>query len=94
MFENPRRGRQARNFTTTVPKILDLKSSSDIFRTLTFGAPDDITPGIREKARLSRLNCGTCIVTDFRIFPVFKRTDGVTTRKDKRLLQCEQFNFI
>ena len=28
MFENPRRGRQARNFTTTVPKILDLKSSS------------------------------------------------------------------
>ena len=92
MFENPGRGRQARNFTTNVPKILDLKSSSDIFRTLTFGAPDDITPGIREKARLSRLNCSTCIVTDFRIFP--ERADGVTTRKDKRLLQCEQFNFI
>ena len=28
MFENPRRGRQARNFTTNVPKILDLRSSS------------------------------------------------------------------
>ena len=27
-FENPRRGRQARNLTTNVPKILDLKSSS------------------------------------------------------------------
>ena len=27
MFENPRRGRQARNFATNVPKILDLKSS-------------------------------------------------------------------
>ena len=27
MFENPRRGRQARNFTTNDPKILDLKSS-------------------------------------------------------------------
>ena len=26
---NPKRGRQARNFTTTVPKILDLKSSSE-----------------------------------------------------------------
>ena len=26
-LENPRRGRQARNFTTNVPKILDLKSS-------------------------------------------------------------------
>ena len=29
MFKNPRRGRQARNFTTNVPKILDLKSSSE-----------------------------------------------------------------
>ena len=29
MFENHRRGRQARNFTTNVPKILDLKSSSE-----------------------------------------------------------------
>ena len=28
MFENPRR-QQARNFTTNVPKILDLKSSSE-----------------------------------------------------------------
>ena len=27
--ENPRRGRQARNLTTNVPKILDLKSSSE-----------------------------------------------------------------
>ena len=30
MFENPRRGRQARNFGKNVPKIIDLKSSSDI----------------------------------------------------------------
>ena len=29
MFENTRRGRQARNFTANVPKILDLKSSSE-----------------------------------------------------------------
>ena len=29
MFENPRRGKQARNFTRNVPKILDLKSSSE-----------------------------------------------------------------
>ena len=29
MFENPRRGRQARNFTTNIPKILDLKSFSE-----------------------------------------------------------------
>ena len=29
MFENPRRDMQARNFTTNVPKIVDLKSSSE-----------------------------------------------------------------
>ena len=29
MFKNPRRGRQPKNFTTNVPKILDLKSSSE-----------------------------------------------------------------
>ena len=42
LFENPRRGMQARNFTTNVPKILDLKSSSEqiFFRKLSLGAPD------------------------------------------------------
>ena len=42
MFENPRRGRQARNFTTNVPKILDLKSSLEqiFFRKLSLGAPE------------------------------------------------------
>ena len=40
MFENPWRDRQARNFATNVPKILDLKSSSEqIFsRKLSLGA--------------------------------------------------------
>ena len=40
MFKNPRRGRQARNFTENDPKILDLKSSSEqiIFRKLSLGA--------------------------------------------------------
>ena len=42
MFENPRRGRQARNFTENDPKILDLKSSFEqiIIRKLSLGAPD------------------------------------------------------
>ena len=42
MFENPKRVRQERNFTTNVPKILDLKSSSKQipFRKLTLGAPE------------------------------------------------------
>ena len=44
MFENPRRGMQARNFTAYVPKILDLKSSSEqmFFRKLSLGAPDEL----------------------------------------------------
>ena len=29
MFQNPRRSRQARKFTKNVPKVLDLKSSSE-----------------------------------------------------------------
>ena len=45
-FENPRRGRQARNFSENDPKILDLKSSSEqilkIFRKLLLGAPDAV----------------------------------------------------
>ena len=42
MFENPRRSRQARNFTENDPKILGLKSSSEviIFRKLSLGAPE------------------------------------------------------
>ena len=40
MFENPRRGRQARNLTTNVPKILDVKSSSEqIFPKIVVGCP-------------------------------------------------------
>ena len=45
MFENPRRGRQARNFTKNVPKILDLKSSSEQMFSKNWrcmGAPDDM----------------------------------------------------
>ena len=42
MFENPRRSSQARNFRTNVPKILDLKSTSEqiFFRKLSLGAPE------------------------------------------------------
>ena len=42
MFENRKRGKQARNFTTNVSKILDLKSSSEqIFsRKWPLGAPE------------------------------------------------------
>ena len=48
MFENPRRGRQARNFITNAPKILDLKSSSEqIFsRKLSLGAPVSSLPNL------------------------------------------------
>ena len=44
-FENLRRGRQARNFTTNVPKILDFKLivfQTDILQKLMLGAPDTV----------------------------------------------------
>ena len=55
MFENPRRGRQARNFTN-VSKILDLKSSSEqiFFRKLSLGAPD-VTLEFRDRHSVSSL---------------------------------------
>ena len=60
MFENPRRSRQARNFTTNVPKILDLKSSSEqiFFRKLSLGAPGDLPFSVIKFA------CGSTICAD------------------------------
>ena len=57
MFENPRRGREARNFTTNVPKILVLKSSSEqIFsRKLPLGAPVKCVRGMSVYYRESQV---------------------------------------
>ena len=53
MFENLRRGRQAGNLTTNVPKILVPKSSSEkIFsRTLPLGAPEISVKAIKKSGR-------------------------------------------
>ena len=58
MFENPRRGRQARNFTTNAPKILDLKSSFEqIFsRKLPLGAPESMLVRVKHTVSL-RYRC-------------------------------------
>ena len=58
LFENPRRGMQARIFTTNVPKILDLKLSSEqiFFRKLSLGAPDLLQ--VKIKLRLKFFNLG------------------------------------
>ena len=53
MFENPRRGRQARNFATTVPKILDLKSSSPLLYLLTLRK-------LHKIPQLEPVYCGFC----------------------------------
>ena len=56
-FENPRRGRQARNFSENDPKILDLKSSSEqiILRKLSLGAPVSLFSEIMHCMEHSRL---------------------------------------
>ena len=66
MSENPRRGRQARNFTTNVPKILDLKSSSEqiFFRKLSLGAPEDKTWKTQRYQR-DKHNLSNAAFTDF-----------------------------
>ena len=52
MFENPRRGRQARNFTTNVPKIVVLKSSSEqIFSKILRWVPLGLFLFLQEKTR-------------------------------------------
>ena len=60
MFKNPRRGRQARNSTKNIPKVLDLKSSSEqiFFRKLTLGAAVNWRR-TREKYRKKKLSRGT-----------------------------------
>ena len=65
MFENPRRGRQARNFTTNAPKILDLTSSSaQIFsRKLPLGAPDCPYWDIQQRIHKAKV---VCIIWRFR----------------------------
>ena len=47
MFENLRTGRQARNFTTNVPKILDL----------TLGAPENVTNTTSENRNSAIRKC-------------------------------------
>ena len=83
MFENPRRGRQARNFTTNVPKILDLKSSSEqiFFRKLSLGAPEFVLWKIAKKLCTS---FGTRLGTQnrtFRLVSVISRSETVITSR-------------
>ena len=62
-FETPRRGRQARNLTTNVPKILDLKLSSEqIFSKIVVECPCELklfrSATRVENTRRRRLNKG------------------------------------
>ena len=65
MFENPRRGRQTRNFTTNVPKNLYLKSSSEqIFSEnwswvpLQYGCCEEVQTGLLFTGIAKELNSG------------------------------------
>ena len=72
MSENPRRVSQARNFTTNVPKILDLKSSSEqkFFRKLSLGAPDSdsVTPSNNVHYRDGPYVCVSQQITEIFLF--------------------------
>ena len=55
MFDNPRRGRQARNFTTNVLKILVLSSEQIFSRKLPLGAPGDLEADVSSISPSSEL---------------------------------------
>ena len=85
MFENPRRGRQARNFTTNVPKIIDLKSSPEqIFSENCRGVPLHCAPCTPEKTfRIVEDRCLQYVESIFINLPHFVKS-GV--RKSKQVL--------
>ena len=78
MFENPRRGRQARNFTTNVPKILDLKSSSEqIFFENCRWVPLSLAMECLSPRCISGAMCGNLFI-DFSMFNLGLRNLALT----------------
>ena len=86
MFENPRRGRQARNFTTNAPKILDLKSSSEqIFsRKLPLGAPVQCKTQLVHGTFSCRLKRGTRCFSLCCTYGTVKNPHGCWKRTKRR----------
>ena len=90
MFENPRKGRQARNFTTNVPKIPYLKFvfRTDISRKLTLGASDS-------EGRRSAFIYHTFIIHTHNLLHYYKAGDqasSVELLEDLRfILSCREY---
>ena len=94
MFENPRRGRQARNFATNVPKILVLKSSSEqIFsRKLPLSAPESLHLYNRFKCEaivqgittLVGRRLGKTLTIKLRVWDLAMFTNDTQDKKDAR----------
>ena len=103
MLENPRRGRQARNFTTNASKILHLKSSSEqIFsRKLPLGAPAQCLAVVElQSSQLStavarRLKPYTCIFFSEHFLYNALKTFPVTQFRssERRKLHFRESNF-
>ena len=80
MFENPRRGRQARNLTTNVPKILDLESSSEqIFSKIDVGCPRYYHLTFFEPHQLSVSMIGALFIhkSNFNNYKIVKNTSSM-----------------
>ena len=89
MFENPRKGRQARNFTTNAPKILDRKSSSEqIFsRKLPLGAPVAIPIKIVDDGKRKRWS--PCLA-----FPSYPALSSHCPRKRRGKIDSTSFQTL
>ena len=77
MFENPRRGRQAKNFTTNVPKILHFKSSSEqVFSENCRWVPLD--------KQLKKTSCRSRLSENLSVFELISGTYAVASSALKR----------
>ena len=83
MFENPRRGRQARNLTTNVSKILDLKSSPEqmFLRKLSLGAPVSCSKRLEQVDQKCFTNYSIgdifCSNKTVQLLPLYERWEGI-----------------
>ena len=93
MLENPRRSRQARNFTENDPKILDLKSSSEqiIFRKLSLGAPASWRYNTLQFHRRLHEGQGKMVLKSF--IQESPSNNGTTFLKVKRPTFCNTTDF-
>ena len=90
MFENHRRGRQARNFTTNVPKILDLRSSSEQIFSENWRWVPLFKDGV--KFSLSHRQQAFRIIPKFFFYPFPSSSNSIWTKIDQTMIMSSKLS--